>query len=132
MIVNSSETLRELNAEQKAQQESFKLLFEVYKHITTLSSGTIIILTTFLEKLFRTPKAVHLVPISMSCFLLSIIFSLSTMAQLAIAQQIFRPPSKFDKLARLILYWLSPLTFILGIVFLAILTILNLRGQGNQ
>jgi hypothetical protein len=125
--MSENEKARELTAEQKSQQESFKLLFEVYKHITTLSSGTILILTTFLEKLFKNPKAAQLVPFSISCFLLSIIFSLLIMAHLAAAQQVFRQVKRSDQAARLILYWLAPLTFVLGTIGLGVMTIFNLH-----
>jgi hypothetical protein len=125
--MSENEKPRELTAEQKAQQESFKLLFDVYKHITTLSSGTILILVTFLEKLFKNPKAVQLIPLSISCYLLSIIFSLLIMAHLAAAQQVFRQFKRSDKVARLILYWLAPLTFVLGTISLAVMTVFNLH-----
>lgn len=125
----------ELTAEEKAQQESFKLVFEVYKHITTLSSGTIIILATFLEKVLKAPKIAYSNSLSIGCLLfliLSIIFSLSVMAQIAGAQQLFNPIGKREKAVISILCWLSPLTFILGITCLAMLTLLSLSSQENQ
>ncbi len=56
------------------------MLYDLFKHITTLSTGILLILITFLEKLFQTPTAKYLVGISFVCFTITIIFSLITMA----------------------------------------------------
>lgn len=48
------------------------------KHLTTLSTGSIVIIATFLEKLFANPEWRILVSISIASFLLSIVGSLIT------------------------------------------------------
>ena len=120
------ESSQELTDEKKAQQESFKLLFEVYKHITTLSSGTIVILTTFLDKIFKYPKLTHLIAISIACFLLSLITSLPVMVDLAEEQQISRKSKRFNSNYRRFIYSLSPTTFVFGTLCLTMFAIINL------
>ncbi len=68
--------------QEKATEESTKLLYDLFKHITTLSTGILLILIAFLEKLFQTPIAKFLVGISFACFTITIISSLITMAML--------------------------------------------------
>jgi hypothetical protein len=74
--ISTVEKTVELTAEEKAEKEAIKMLFEVYKHLTTLSSGSIVIICTFLEKFFKTPKSLHFVTSALVCFLLSIIGSI--------------------------------------------------------
>lgn len=119
-------TASELTAEQKARQESLKLLFEVYKHTTTLSTGSIVLLATFLEKLFKSPKEVNLVTASLICFLVSVITSWIMMAHLAVEQQINRAPTRLDRIGGRILYTVSPFSFIAGVMCLAVFAVINL------
>lgn len=123
--MGDSEKDSDLTAEQKARQEALKLLFEVYKHTTTLSTGSILLLATFLEKLFKSPKEVSLVTISLICFLVAVITSWIMMAHLAIELRIDREPTRFDRVGR-ILYALSPVSFIAGVMSLAAFTVINL------
>ena len=115
----------DLTAEQKARQESLKLLFEVYKHITALSTGAIVILATFLEKLFKSPQEVYLVTISVTFFLVAVVSSLIMMAHLAVEQQLNRKINTLDKIARKVLYVMSPVFFCLGIFCLALFSAKN-------
>jgi len=41
---------------EKADQEGEKLYFDSMKHLTTLSTGSVLLLVTFLEKLFSSPR----------------------------------------------------------------------------
>ena len=59
--------------------EAQKLGYDTVKHLTTLSSGTIIILATFLGDLFKVPEWKILVPCIFGLFTLSIILSIITM-----------------------------------------------------
>jgi hypothetical protein len=70
----------EYTAQQKAGEEGSKLYFEMYKHLTTLSTGSILLLVTFLEKIFANPKWKILIVAALSFFLLSILASLMLMA----------------------------------------------------
>src|SRR5947209_18330058 len=117
----------DLTAEQKSHQESIKLLFEVYKHIITLSNGAIVILSTFIEKVFQAPKENRLVTLSLLCFLASILSSLMMMAHLAMEQEINRKQRAIDRIVYKILYYLSPIAFIFGVLSLAVFAVINLN-----
>jgi hypothetical protein len=126
-----SEKPKDLTAEQKAQHESNKLLFDVYKHITTLSSGSIVLLTAFLEKLFKSPKEAELVVLSLACLFISMVTSLPIMAHVAVEQQLNRNSGRLEKHSRRLFYWLSPMLFILGILCLTLFCIINLKYQAK-
>lgn len=65
--------------EQKFQRAlaSYNQEQDFLKHLTTLSTGSIILMVTFLEKLFANPEWRFLVGISLIAFTLSIVGSLS-------------------------------------------------------
>jgi Mg2+ and Co2+ transporter CorA len=65
----------EYTVREKAREESGKLFYDMYKHLTTLSTGSILILVAFLEKVFANPRWKILVALSFVFFLLTIIFS---------------------------------------------------------
>jgi hypothetical protein len=54
------------------QVERYKISIDYLKHITTLSTGSIILIATFLEKLFSKPLWKIAVIISLSGFMLSV------------------------------------------------------------
>ena len=60
--------------------ESSKLFYDLFKHVTTLTTGTIVVLATFLEKLFKAPLWLPLVVITFVGLVLSLIASLGAMA----------------------------------------------------
>lgn len=65
----------EYSKQEKANEESLKLGYDLFKHITTLSTGTLLILITFLEKLFQNPTWKVLVSISFVSLTLVIMLS---------------------------------------------------------
>jgi len=69
----------EYTKQEKASEESFKLGYDFFKHITTLSTGTLLILITFLEKLFQNPVWKFLVGISFTSLIFVIVLSLVLM-----------------------------------------------------
>lgn len=56
--------------------EWVKLFADYFKHLTTLSTGSVLLMATLLEKLFQKPELQFLVPISFLGFVLSIIASM--------------------------------------------------------
>lgn len=86
-VPNSPDEYRELKSDKRAQQAAFiksqeerlKLEYDTAKHITTLNTGSILILVTFLEKLFANPFWKALVAIALASFVLSTICSLLLM-----------------------------------------------------
>jgi hypothetical protein len=58
---------------EEIEEKVFNSVIDFLKHVTTLSSGSILLLATFLEKLFHKPHLGFLVAISFVCFAVSII-----------------------------------------------------------
>lgn len=50
--------------------------FDYFKHLTTLSTGSILILVAFLEKVFTAPQIVELALVSIGCFAVCVVGSL--------------------------------------------------------
>ncbi len=63
--------------------DKHKYLFELLKHMTTLSSGSVLLLLTFLEKVLRNNSPGIAVKLAFVGFFLSILFSLLTMLALS-------------------------------------------------
>ena len=57
--------------------EQTKFMADYLKHVTTLSTGSLILLTIFLEKLFSRPRWRSLVTISIGGFTLSLVASVA-------------------------------------------------------
>lgn len=53
--------------------EEQKLAFDFVKHLTTLSTGTIVVLTTFAKDVFRKPEWHVLIPLAFASFVLATI-----------------------------------------------------------
>ena len=53
--------------------ESCKLFFELFKHLTTLGSSTVVILGTFVGNIFKSPDWTFLIIITFICFITSIL-----------------------------------------------------------
>ena len=113
-------------AEQKAQQESIKLYFEYYKHLTTLSTGAIIILSTFLEKLFKNPKEIVFVKWSLIFFIISVISSVTLMGYQARIQATYGETDRYRSRAGDVIQFIVILSFLAGISGLALFAWVNL------
>lgn len=68
---------------EKSLEEGFKLQYDFYKHLTTLSTASILLLVTFIEKIFPQPKWKMLVGVSFILLLISILASLVCMMTIA-------------------------------------------------
>lgn len=62
------------------QIEHLKAASDHFKHITTLSSGFILVMATLLEKLFEQPAWRLLVPVAFVAFALAILLSVAAQA----------------------------------------------------
>ena len=108
--------------------ERYKSIYEYMRHITTLSTGSLILSVTFLEKVFPQEQRIgnELLVTSLCSFMVSIIASV-----FAYTFYIFDFPSKksLPKWIRIIgTYWLAItlLSFLIGVVFLTIFAVQNL------
>lgn len=111
--------------QQTAHEESWKLQYDIYKHLTTLSTGSILLLITFLEKLFSRPLWKWLVPVALCCLFASVFFSFVVMNILA---SYVRDMGKDDRYIRinLAIIFISLGLFSLGILSLIVFAVKNL------
>lgn len=119
------EVKTEKNSE-KADQEGEKLYFDSMKHLTTLNTGSILLLVTFLEKLFNNPRWRALIAVSLISFVISILCSVSSMFQSA---NHIKYSGKFRRLEtriKNVVYYSSLITFLVGIVSLVMFALRNL------
>jgi hypothetical protein len=125
--VTNELTTKDSDVEAKALQESEKLYFDSMKHLTTLNTGSILLLITFLEKLFQKPEWKFLVVVSLSIFVLSNICSISSMVQSA--NYIKHSANISDSALKIkdLLHYLSLITFLFGILLLTIFAIKNIN-----
>ena len=108
--------------------DAAKLDHDTYKHMTTLSTGSLVLLVTFIDKLFDKPEWGFLVIIALTCFLISILFSVAAMFSVSylLHVQILKdnnveiPPSMTPGKMQIFIVWCSCGGFILGVFSLAI------------
>jgi len=118
--------LAHLSAEQRrARQEGQKLLYDSIKHLTTLSTGSVLILATFLEKFFKEPEWKALIALAFVGFIASMLFAFATM--LALSKSIFSLEEKTESGSRsgAIFLRLSILSFLIGIISLVSFSLKN-------
>jgi len=113
------------SVEQTAHEESWKLQYDIYKHLTTLSTGSILLLITFLEKLFAKPIWKELVVVALCCLFASILTSFIVMNLMASQVREMEVDQRFVT-RNLIVIILALGTFCLGIIFLIIFAVKNL------
>ena len=97
------------------------------KHMTTLSTGSILLLTTFLEKLFSKPNWKQLVAISFVGFTISVIASIIIHTMSVFSEDFFKHSNNetANKAAFIVLtiMWLS---FLVGVISLTAFSLKNL------
>ena len=112
--------------DQEALKEGEKLSFESMKHVTTLTTSSLVLLVAFLEKLFKDQRNWKpLVVVTFASFIVSIICSVSSMLQSA---NFVRTTGKIDKLAlsvKRFMYNIALVTFVVGLVSLVMFALKN-------
>lgn len=109
--------------------EHTKQQLDYIKHITTLSTGSILLLATFLEKIFTKPTWRYLVVVSLIGFILSVIgaITIHTLSVLSvrhfIAENLETKTENIIAGISLISMWVG---FLVGIVSLGVFAIHNL------
>lgn len=130
MLVKAKGTLKSEKdkLDPEALNEGEKLSFESMKHITTLTTSSLVLLVAFLEKLLKDQRNWQvLVVITFASFIVSIICSVSSMLQSA---NFVRTTGKIDKLAlgvKRFMYNLALVTFVLGLISLVVFALKNLK-----
>ena len=86
-----------------------KLVFEYIKHVTTLDTGSIVLLTVLLEKFFHKPVWGALISVSFAGFVLSLVCL--TLAAFGVIRSIRTPQAVSIELVRFTAW-----TFVLGLL----------------
>ena|SRR5215210_487575 len=103
--------------------EAKKLLHDYLKHLATLSTGSILVMVTFLEKLFQKPEWKLLVSVSLVGFMLSVVMCI--LVQSADILDIERKEEwALNAIAYgLVLAWVG---FLIGVLSLGVFALKNL------
>lgn len=119
-------TLMENSVDDTAIVEGQKLAYDGFKHLTTLSTGLIILLAAFLKDLFSNPVYKWLVPLVFLFFILSMVGSVIMMFTLAYTVgdngEIKRKKTTTIAIVGFITSWLF---FIVGITLFVIFVLFN-------
>jgi hypothetical protein len=113
----------------KDNHEGEKLYFDSMKHLTTLNTASIVLLVTFLEKLFRQPRCRALVALALGSLAFSILCSVSSMLQSANYIKHSGQVRGFEEKIKTVIYYLSLIAFVIGILSLVLFGLLNLFGS---
>jgi hypothetical protein len=107
--------------------EFHKAFYDYLKHLSTISTGSIVLLAAFLEKIFAQPRWKPLIGISVAGFLITVIASVIAYSLMVL--NFPRPGIRNQKWEGDIVFWAVLLTwlgFISGVTSLAIFIIRNL------
>ena len=122
----------EYTVRQRAEEEGWKLHHDTSKHITTLSTGSILILIAFLEKMFPQPRLKGLIILALAFFVVSIVASVMAMACIASYVRDQESVGRFSEKTGFFLtkvFYVSGFTgFVAGIATLIFFALENLYG----
>lgn len=110
-----------------------KTLIDLIKHITTLNTGSIVLLATFIEKVFTDTNYMWLASAAVICFMLSIVFLISCgfaiFQSIRVAKTIILPSNAHTNLITFtfLTFVLGMISFVLALALLTSFTIYNLQ-----
>jgi hypothetical protein len=116
----------EYSVKDKAYEEGMKLFYDLFKHMTTVCTGSILILITFLEKLFSNPVWKSLVGYAFGGFILSILTSLILMVYISNLIRNFGHSGDVIETIMSIIAIIVVVSFLFAIVCLAVFAMKNL------
>lgn len=109
----------------KTSFDSNKYAFEFFKHITTLDTGSVLIIVALWERLFKHPNYSFVASIAFSLFGISLLAStvaMYYMVRLMRAEEQIRPFERFP----LIVFLASTIGFGLGLLGIVVFAVLNI------
>jgi hypothetical protein len=113
----------------KSEEEYLKAFFEYLRHLTTLSTGSIVLIAAFLEKVFQKPLWKAAVVVSLLGFMVSVLSSVVVYTILIIFEypapgKNLKTPEWADVLGGTgtLLTWVG---FLIGILSLAVFAVRN-------
>jgi hypothetical protein len=108
--------------EEKKAVDEGRFFHDYLKHLTTLSSGSILIVATFLDRLFPKPAWKSLVAVAIISFLVSLTATVFMSTVLVVNMG---GEDDYDRLLA-VLFFLSVMGFVAGMISLGAFTVLNL------
>lgn len=102
--------------------ELLKLSFDWCKHVSTLSTGSLLLMVTFLEKLKAQPSWKFLLPIALLGFVAAILGTLAVQLEHLITEDYDAKPTFLGKFGMRA----TPFGFLVGIVFVLVFALKNL------
>ena len=106
--------------------DGLKLFFELLKHVTTLATGSIVVVATFVDRVFREPKFKVFFGASLICFLVALALAVIGMLGFAARIRLSNPMYREDSREIGALNAAIAMTaFVTGAVSLALFTFLN-------
>lgn len=118
--------VKEYSTKERQFEEGLKLHYDIYKHLTTLSTGSILIIVALLEKVFVHPKWKAFVVSAFCLFLLTILGSLVTMIICAHGVRVGEKSHQETRAFGQNVILLCLLSFVLGVLSLVVFSIKNL------
>lgn len=109
--------------------EHYKMLSDYLKHLTTLSTGSLLLLVTFLEKIFVQPLWKPLVIIALVSFLLSVIASIASFTLVISLSANYKDqtePQGWEETVNVVSIIVTWLGFLIGVASLTVFAIRNL------
>ena len=105
--------------------ERTKLVIDYYKHLNTLSTGSIVLIGAFLEKLSKQPQCKWLAALSLIGFMLSVIGAVGGFTFDLFANSKYGVPQwwAYCQIVGLVLTWCG---FLLGVAALVAFALINL------
>jgi hypothetical protein len=107
-------------------EEALRLYYDFYKHLTTLSTGSILIIVALLEKVFVHPKWKAFVVFAFAFLLLTILGSLTAMTLCAYGIKVGESGYRESKPFGVAIILLTLFFFVLGVTSLVVFATKNL------
>ncbi len=102
-----------------------KMLFDAFKHLTTLSTGSILLLSALLKDFFAQPEWAFLVAVVLCCFLVSTVGSVIVMIAFGDTVLNAGKPTGTISSAGAISVFVSAISFLAGVFGLVVFAIKN-------
>jgi K+-sensing histidine kinase KdpD len=116
----------DLTPKQKARQKGQKLLFDSVKHLTTLSTGSVLVLIALLEKLFKENQEwAFLIAVCIISFMASTLCSVFTMFVLSNSVFYLREQVELGSKKGAYVFYLSLFFFGPGVVSIVVFALKN-------
>jgi uncharacterized membrane protein YidH (DUF202 family) len=105
--------------------EHSKIVHDYLKHLTTLSTGSIVLITAFLEKLFTQPQWKFLVIVSILGFMLCVLACVLAQTLLLYYGRLDRKSDEKMSLVGALSLFAAWIGFLIGVVALSVFAIRN-------